>query len=119
MIAKWQPKVHRVPRRVAINFSDPLGRGWNVFGSAEMGVNSAIFNHPTAIAVVQVCAIVGARVRRRVCTREGGCTAAAGSCSAVLCRLRDAARPHTRIGERRARFHIFDAALLIAFRIRQ
>ena len=59
MIAKWQPKVHRVPRRVAINFSDPLGRGWNVFGSAEMGVNSAIFNHPTAIAVVQVCAIVG------------------------------------------------------------
>jgi hypothetical protein len=28
---------------VAINFSDPLGRGWNAFGSTEMGVNSAIF----------------------------------------------------------------------------
>jgi hypothetical protein len=43
-------------QRVAINFSDPLGRRWNVFGSAEMGVNSAIFNHPTAIAAVQTCA---------------------------------------------------------------
>ncbi|HEY5822192.1 MAG TPA: hypothetical protein VIT20_09465 [Propionibacteriaceae bacterium] len=45
-------------QRTAINFSDPLGRGWNVFGSAEMGVNSAIFAHPTAIAVVQLLAIV-------------------------------------------------------------
>ena len=45
-------------QRTAINFSDPLGRGWNVFGSAEMGVNSAIFNHPTAIAVIQLSAIV-------------------------------------------------------------
>ena len=70
MIAKWQPKVHPVPRRVAINFSDPLGRGWNVFGSAEMGVNSAIFNHPTAIAVVQVCAIVGGHVFGVVCAHE-------------------------------------------------
>jgi hypothetical protein len=48
-------------QRVAIN-SDPLGCGWNVFGSAEMGVNSAIFNHPTAIAATQACAIVGGHV---------------------------------------------------------
>ena len=33
-------------QRTAINWSDPLGRGWNVFGSAEMGVNSALFNYP-------------------------------------------------------------------------
>ena len=26
-------------QRTAINWSDPLGLGWNVFGSAEMGVN--------------------------------------------------------------------------------
>ena len=45
-------------QRTAINFSDPLGRGWNVFGSAEMGVNAAIFNHPTAIAMIQLLAIV-------------------------------------------------------------
>ena len=33
-------------QRTAINWSDPLGRGWNVFGSAEMGVNAAIFDYP-------------------------------------------------------------------------
>jgi hypothetical protein len=57
-------------QRTAINFSDPLGRGWNVFGSAEMGVNSAIFNHPTAIAVTQLCAIVGGHVFGIVCAHE-------------------------------------------------
>jgi hypothetical protein len=49
-------------QRTAITFSDPLGRGWNVFGSAEMGVNSAIFAHPTGIAVVQLAAILGGHV---------------------------------------------------------
>ena len=49
-------------QRTAINWSDPLGRGWNVFGSAEMGVNSAIFNYPTAIALIQLTAIVGGHV---------------------------------------------------------
>ena len=57
-------------QRVAINFSDPLGRGWNTFGSAEMGVNSAIFNHPTAIAAIQACAIVGGHVFGIVCAHE-------------------------------------------------
>jgi hypothetical protein len=57
-------------QRTAINFSDPLGRGWNVFGSAEMGVNSAIFNHPTAIALTQLCAIVGGHVFGIVCAHE-------------------------------------------------
>jgi hypothetical protein len=45
-------------QRTAINFSDPLGRGWNVFGSAEMGVNASIFNHPTTVATIQLLAIV-------------------------------------------------------------
>jgi hypothetical protein len=57
-------------QRTAINFSDPLGRGWNVFGSAEMGVNTAIFNHPTAIAVTQLCAIVGGHVFGIICAHE-------------------------------------------------
>jgi hypothetical protein len=57
-------------QRTAINFSDPLGRGWNVFGSAEMGVNSAIFNYPTAIALVQLGAIVGGHVLGIVCAHE-------------------------------------------------
>ena len=57
-------------QRVAINFSDPLGRGWNTFGSAEMGVNSAIFNHPTGIAAMQACAIVGGHVFGIICAHE-------------------------------------------------
>jgi hypothetical protein len=57
-------------QRTAINFSDPLGRGWNVFGSAEMGVNSAIFNHPTAIAVMQAGAIIGGHVFGIICAHE-------------------------------------------------
>ena len=57
-------------QRVAINFSDPLGRGWNIFGSAEMGVNSAIFNHPTAIAATQACAIVGGHLVGIICAHE-------------------------------------------------
>jgi hypothetical protein len=57
-------------QRTAINFSDPLGRGWNVFGSAEMGVNSAIYNHPTAVALIQLCAIVGGHVFGIVCAHE-------------------------------------------------
>jgi hypothetical protein len=57
-------------QRTAINFSDPLGRGWNVFGSAEMGVNSAIFSYPTAVALVQLCAIVGGHVLGIVCAHE-------------------------------------------------
>ena len=57
-------------QRTAINFSDPLGRGWNVFGSAEMGVNTAIFNHPTVIAVTQLCAIVGGHLFGIICAHE-------------------------------------------------
>jgi hypothetical protein len=61
-------------QRTAINFSDPLGRGWNVFGSAEMGVNSAIFNYPTVIALVQLGAIVGGHVLGIVCAHEKAVT---------------------------------------------
>ena len=35
-----------------------------------MGVNSAIFNHPTAVALVQLCAIVGGHVFGIVCAHE-------------------------------------------------
>ena len=57
-------------QRTAINWSDPLGQGWNVFGSAEMGVNAAIFNHPTAIALIQLVAIVGGHILGIVCAHE-------------------------------------------------
>lgn len=57
-------------QRTAITWSDPLGRGWNVFGSARMGVNNAIFDHPTAIAVVQAGSIVLGHVVGIICAHE-------------------------------------------------
>jgi hypothetical protein len=57
-------------QRTAINWSDPLGRGWNVFGSAEMGVNAAIFNYPTAIALIQLGAILTGHIVAIVCAHE-------------------------------------------------
>jgi hypothetical protein len=57
-------------QRTAITWSDPLGRGWNVFGSAGMGVNNTLFNHPTAIAVIQATAIVLGHVVGIVCAHE-------------------------------------------------
>jgi hypothetical protein len=45
-------------QRTALGLSDPLGLGWNVFGTAELGVDARIFDHPTAIAIVQLLAIV-------------------------------------------------------------
>ena len=57
-------------QRTAISWSDPLGRGWNVFGSAEMGVNAAIFDHPTAVALIQLVAIVTGHILGIVCAHE-------------------------------------------------
>lgn len=61
-------------QRTAINLSDPLGRGWNVFGSAEMGVNSGIYNEPTTIALIQLGAIVAGHVVGIVAAHEKALT---------------------------------------------
>lgn len=45
-------------QRTAILASDPLGLGWNVFGTAELGVNTGIFDYPEVVAVIQLAAIV-------------------------------------------------------------
>lgn len=57
-------------QRTAIHLSDPLGRGWNLFGTAEMGVNTAMYDHPTVTAVIQVVAIVGGHVVGIVAAHE-------------------------------------------------
>lgn len=46
-------------QRTAIGLSDPLGLGWNVFGTAELGVNTAMYDYPSVMAVIQLVAIVG------------------------------------------------------------
>jgi hypothetical protein len=57
-------------QRTAINWSDPLGRGWNVFGSAEMGVNAALFDYPTVVALIQLLAILAGHILGIVCAHE-------------------------------------------------
>jgi hypothetical protein len=42
-----------------ILLSDPLSRGWNVFGTGELGVNTAITNHTSIISTGLVVAVVG------------------------------------------------------------
>ena len=57
-------------QRVLVNLSDPLGRGWDVLGTGGWTVSSSIFDHPTAIAVVQLLAIVVGHVLGVIAAHE-------------------------------------------------
>ncbi|WP_040284370.1 hypothetical protein [Tessaracoccus massiliensis] len=46
-------------QRTVIRSSDPLGRGWNLFGMIEAAPDTTLFLYPTFIAVLQVVLIVG------------------------------------------------------------
>jgi hypothetical protein len=46
-------------QRTLINLSDPLGLGWNVFGTAELGISQLWLETPQATATIQLIAIVG------------------------------------------------------------
>lgn len=49
-------------QRTAIQWSDPLGQGWNAFGTAELGIDTWLFDHPAVTAVIQAASIVGGHV---------------------------------------------------------
>lgn len=53
-----------------INLSDPFGLGWNLFGTAELGVNAHLYDHPTVIAFVQLGAIIAGHVLGIVAAHE-------------------------------------------------
>ncbi len=46
-------------QRTLINLSDPLGLGWNVFGTAELGISPLWLDTPAVTALIQLVAIVG------------------------------------------------------------
>ena len=46
-------------QRTAGLLSDPLGLGWNLFGTAEAGIAQLWLENPTATALIQLFAIVG------------------------------------------------------------
>ncbi|MFW6599437.1 hypothetical protein ACQBAU_11590 [Propionibacteriaceae bacterium Y2011] len=45
-------------QRTVINMSDPLGLGWNLFGTAERGVATGLVMVPTFVAVLQLAGIL-------------------------------------------------------------
>lgn len=49
-------------QRTLLLWSDPLGLGWNVFGTAEWGVAMGFFNYTGLIAVLQAGAVVTGHV---------------------------------------------------------
>ncbi len=57
-------------QRTAIGLSDPLGRGWDVLGSASMGVNSALYDHPSLMAMIALVAIVGGHILGIIAAHE-------------------------------------------------
>ena len=57
-------------QHTAILLSDPLGRGWDVFGTAGLQVDNAIYDHPGVVATVQALAIVLGHVLGIVCAHE-------------------------------------------------
>lgn len=61
-------------QRVLVNLSDPLGRGWDVLGTAGWTVRTGVYTHPTAVAVVQLLAIVGGHLLGIVVAHERSLT---------------------------------------------
>ena len=49
-------------QRTAILWSDPLGRGWDVFGTADREVSYALADWPGLIASVQAGAVVAGHI---------------------------------------------------------
>ena len=61
-------------QRVAVNLSDPLSLGWNVLGTAHLQVSSAVYDHPTGVALLQLLAIVGGHLLGIVAAHEKAVT---------------------------------------------
>ena len=51
-----------VGQQTVVRLSDPLSRGWNVFGTADLSLSNDLLAHPTAIATTQVLAVVTGHV---------------------------------------------------------
>jgi hypothetical protein len=49
-------------QRTLINLSDPLGLGWNAFGTAELGIFPLWLDTPAVTAAIQLVAIIGGHV---------------------------------------------------------
>ena len=49
-------------QQTVIDLADPLGRGWNLLGLGNAEVNYVLSLHPSVLATIKVCCVVGGHV---------------------------------------------------------
>ncbi len=49
-------------QQTIIGLADPLGRGWNLLGLGDAQVNYVLSLHPSVLATIKVCCVVGGHV---------------------------------------------------------
>ncbi|RDH74356.1 hypothetical protein DVS77_32170 [Mycolicibacterium moriokaense] len=49
-------------QQAVIDLADPLGRGWNLLGLGDAEVNYVLSLHPSVLATIKVCCVVGGHV---------------------------------------------------------
>jgi hypothetical protein len=49
-------------QQAIIGLADPLGRGWNLLGLGDAEVNYVLSLHPSVLATIKVCCVVGGHV---------------------------------------------------------
>jgi hypothetical protein len=62
VVAHYLSYFVEVGQQTLVQLSDPLGRGWNLLGTADWRISYWISNHPTFLAVVKVLAVVTGHV---------------------------------------------------------
>ena len=62
VVAHYLSYFVEVGQQTVVQLSDPLGKGWNVLGTADWPVSYWISAHPTLLAVVKVLAVVTGHV---------------------------------------------------------
>jgi hypothetical protein len=62
VVAHYLSYFAEVGQQTVVQLSDPLGKGWNLLGTADWKVSYWISTHPTFLAVVKVLAVVTGHV---------------------------------------------------------
>jgi hypothetical protein len=62
MVAHYLSYFVEVGQQTVAQLSDPLSRGWDVLGTADLPVSYWMSQHPTFLAVVKVLAVVAGHV---------------------------------------------------------
>jgi hypothetical protein len=62
IVAHYLSYFVEVGQQTVVQLSDPLGKGWNLLGTADWGVSYWLSTHPTFLAVLKVLSVVTGHV---------------------------------------------------------